>query len=267
VASIQVYPNGAGGATGADLAVLTKAYYSGNVWYVKNATGTDAVSPAGLERTSPLKTLSQAYTNAAAGDTIVFLSGHAESLGAAQTLAKARLALVSEGNTASTRASFLCTGAVAMFDITAAGVLVDNIYFPAATAAPTAKVRTAAAFTRVQNCYFDCGVNDTNRALSFVTGASQGRVTGTTFTVTAAGAAVGIEVINAMSDLEMDSVTFDGSSFGWTGYAFKGTAAVTGIHATRMNRLNGSHVILATGGSGKWYDGVCSTDARLQWTP
>ncbi len=266
MASIQVFPNGAGGSTGADLAVLKPAYYSGNIWYVKYSTGTDAVAPAGKERSAPLKTLSQAYTNAAAGDTIVFLAGHAETLGAAQTLAKAHLALVSEG-IPGTRASFTCSGAVAMFDITATGVLIDNIYFPASTGVATARVRTASTLTRVVGCQFDCGASDTNRALEFVTGAGNCLVSETGFTATAATPAVGIEVLNAVTGLVMDSVTFDGGSFGWSGFAFKGTAAVTGIHATRMNRVAGSHVILATGGSGRWYDGVVSSDSRLEWTP
>lgn len=266
MASIQFYPNGGGGSSGADLSVLKPAYYSGNTWYVLNKSGTDAASPAGQERSAPLKTVSQAYTNAVAGDTIIFLPGHAETLAAAQVINKIGLALVSEG-TAGTRASFLCSGAVAMFDITSAGVLVDNIYFPASTGVATARVRTAAVFTRVNNCQFDCGVNDTNRALEFITGAGQCRVTNTGFTATAATPAAGIEVLNAMSHLEMDSVTFDGGAFGWSSNAFKGTAAVTGLTATRMNRLNGSHVILATGGTGKWYDGVTTTDVRMSWTP
>jgi hypothetical protein len=264
VASIQTYPNGAGGSSGADQAVLKPAFYSGKIWYLYSVTGND--SNAGTERSAPLKTLSAAHTAAAAGDTIVCLPNHAELLGSAQTFNKIGLALVSEG-TAGTRAKFTCTGSIAMFDITAAGVLVDNVYFPASTAVPTARVRTAAVFTRVTNCQFDCGASDTARALSFVTGAGQCRVTGTTFTATAATPAVGIEAVNAMSHLEMDAVTFDGGAFGWTDYAFKGTAAVTGLQATRMNRLNGSHVILATGGTGKWYDGVTTTDARMQWTP
>lgn len=264
--AIQFFANGAGGTSGADLAVLKPAYYTGNIWYVQADDGTDAAAPAGLERNAPLATLAQAYTNAAAGDTIVFLEGHHELLGSAQTLGKIGLALVSEG-LGTDRATFTCTGTVAMFDVTAAGVLVDNVYFPASTAAAVARIRSAAAFTRIRNCDFLCGASDTNRAVQFVTGAGTCSITDSTFTAVAATPAVAIAVTNAMSHLEMDNVTMDGGSYGWSGYAFTGTAAVTALSATRMNRLNGSDVILATGGTGKWYDGVVTADSRLSWTP
>lgn len=266
MSSIQAYPNGAGGSTGADLAVLKPAYYSGNVWYLGNATAGNSDANAGTERSAPLATLSQAYTNAAAGDTIVILASHAQSLGSAQTLGKIGLAVVGEGS-GGMRPSFTCTAGIAMFDVTAAGVLIDNLYFPASTSAPTARVRTNSVFTRINRCQFDCGASDTTRAVEFITGAGQCSIRGTTFTATAATPASAIEVLNAMSHLEMDSVTFDGGAFGWSGYAFKGTAAVTALSATRMNRLSGSHVTLATGGTGKWYDGVTTTDARMVWTP
>jgi hypothetical protein len=38
VASIRSYKNGAGGSSGADLAVLSPTYQSGNYYYVGNAT-------------------------------------------------------------------------------------------------------------------------------------------------------------------------------------------------------------------------------------
>jgi hypothetical protein len=265
MAAIQFYQNGAGGTTGADLAVLKPAYMSGNFWYVKASTGTDAASPAGKERNAPLATLAQAYTNAVAGDTIVLLSGHAESLGAAQVINKVGLAIVSEG-TGLSRATFTCTGAVAMFDITSAGVTVDNIYFPASSAAPTARIRSAAAFTRIANCTFECGASDTTRAVRFITGAADGRITGTTFTSVAATPGSAIEVLNAMVGLEMDNVTFDGGSFGWSAAAFLGTAAVTALSATRMHRLNGSDVVLATASAGRWFDGTVTADSRVDWT-
>lgn len=265
MASIRYYQNGAGGTSGADLAVLKPAHYSGNIWYV-HKSGTDAASPAGLERSKPLATVGQAYTNAAADDAVVFLPGHTQNLAVSLVLNKAGLCFVSEG-TGAQRAAFTCTGAVAMFDVTAAGMLFDNIYFPASTAAAVARIRIGAAFGRVDNCSFDCGASDTLRALSFVTGASQGRVSGTNFTAVAATPAIGLEIINAMTDLELDDVTFDAGSFSWSDYAFKGTAAVTRLHAKRMNHLAGSHAILAAGTTGKYYTKTLSGDSRIDWTP
>jgi len=222
---------------------------SGQVWYV-GPGGTDTTTPQGLQRQYPLATFAQAYTNAAAGDGIVFLEGHAETLTVAQTLAKAGIHIVSEGS-GSDRATFTCNGAIAMFDITAAGVWLDNILFPASSTAPTARVRTASTKTRVTSCEFLCGASDTAAALKFVTGAGQGIVEDCTFTSTAtAGAsrpAIGIEVANAMSDLEVRDTIFDGGTYGWSDYALKGTAAITRLYAKGMSLLNGSDVYAATG--------------------
>jgi hypothetical protein len=258
MASPNLYPNGAGGTTGHSLATRSPvwALNGGFIWYVHH-TGTDAASPAGRRREAPLATLAQAHTNASAGDIIVLLPGHTQSLSAAQTFNKAQLTLVSEG-TGSSRARFTCSGTVAMFDVTAAGVRFGNLYFPASTAVPTARIRTAAARTVIEDCYFECGTSDTAEAVAYVTGAGTATVRGTSFVATAATPAIGIEVVNAMTGLELEDVTFDGGSYGWTDYAFKATAAVTGMYGNRVHQLNHSDVFFATGSSGKWVVGTPS---------
>lgn len=222
---------------------------SGQRWYVKNGSGSDAVSPRGLDRVRPLATLAQAVTNAAAGDVIIFLENHQETLAVAQTLSKA-LYLASEGS-GSSRAQFIAAGAIAMFDITAAGVRVENIYFPQSTAAPTARIRSAAAETQILACDFDCGASDTASALKFVTGAGTARVedcqflsTGTALT---AQPAIGLEVANAMTGLDVVNCNFDGGSVGWSDYACKIGAAVTRFFASDLSLLADSDLIIATG--------------------
>ena len=56
-----------------------------------SATGSDAASPAGKDRIKPLATLAQACTNAATGDIIVCLAGHAETLTSGQTFSTANI--------------------------------------------------------------------------------------------------------------------------------------------------------------------------------
>jgi hypothetical protein len=153
-----------------------------------------------------------------------------------------------------------------MLDITAAGVLLDNILFPASTAAATARVRVGAAGAVMNALQFECGASDTNRAVSFVTGASDAFLTSSTFTSVAATPAVGVEVINAIAGLTMDRVTFDGGSFEWSAAAFKGTAAVTRLRATRMYTFAGSDVTLATGTTGIWQSEGSTGNSRLTWT-
>lgn len=253
MASPNIYSSGIGGSTGDELCSLTNLAVSGDVWYVLSSTGTDAATPAGKERIKPLATLAQAYTNAAAGDTITFLAGHQETLTGVQTLAKAGLRLVSEGTGLVNSARFTCNGSMVLFDITAAGVWLGNIYFAASTTAPTpSRVRIASAATKIRGCYFACGASDTAPALSYVTGAGTARVEDTTFISTAsslsAQAHSALNVANAMSDLVLDTVVFDGGSTGWSQpFAVNVAAAVTRLTATNIDLLHDSDITVATG--------------------
>ena len=266
MASIRSYKNGAGGSSGADLAVLSPTLTSGNYWYVGNATPGASDANAGTERAKPLLTSAQANTNAAVGDTIVYLSNHNETIGTAVVWAHAGLSLVGEG-TALSVPRFTCTGTVAMFDITGAGLVLDNLYFAASTAVPTARIRIASAGCRLNALQFDCGASDTARALSLITGAGTVVVDNTRFTSVAAGAAVGLEVVNAVSDLSMNNVTFDGGSFGWTSSALLGTSAVTRLRAKRLYLLSGSNVLLPTGTTGTVNVIGATGDSVVNWTP
>lgn len=270
MASPNLYANGAGGITGDTLATRKPVWKTnaGYFWYVLSTTGVDAASPRGRERERPLATLAQAVTNASAGDTIVALENHAESLAVSQSLAKAGLQIVGEGS-GSTRPRFTCTFAIRMFDISAVGVQIRNLYFPASTAAATSRIRSSSTSTRIQDCYFECGASDTNRALEFTTGAGAATVRGTSFVSTAtsvtAQPAIGLEVVNAMSDLWLEDVTFDGGTAGWSDYAFKGTAALTRVFADNVHQLNNADVFMATGTTiGTWVVGSTSGSARFQ---
>lgn len=268
MASPYVYSS-VGGSAGADLTTRSSWSTSGQIWYVYATTGTDAGGSRGTDRVRPLATLAQAYTNASAGDTITFLAGHAESLSGSQTLGKAGLHLYSEGSGVSA-ARFTCTGTVAMFDVTADGVMLEDIYFPTSTAVPTARVRTANVNTYLKGCTFECGASDTASALKFVTGAAQGRVRSCTFlstaTAVASQPAIGIEVANAMSDLHVENTVFDGGSFGWSDYSLKGTAAITRLHAYDLSLLNGSDVITATGSTYRVHVKLATGSSRLVLT-
>lgn len=252
MASPQIYATGGGGTTGDELATVKPLAMSGFTWYVSSATGTDAASPAGRERIKPLATLSQAYTNASAGDIIYFLSGHQEVLTAVQTISKAGLLLVGEG-TGTNRPRFTLNASDLLFDITAAGVMLANLYFPASTVAPTpSRVRIAVGATVIRGCYFECGTLDTVTALQYVTGAGTALVADTTFASTssdvASQPAAAITVTNAMSDLTLDTVTLDGGTSGWSNpYAFVGSAAITRLRATNLDLLRDSDVTVATG--------------------
>lgn len=272
MASPNIYTGGIGGSAGSTLATATRFIASGDVWYVSSSSGSDAASPRGRDRARPLATLAQAYTNAAAGDTIVLLSGHTETLSASQTLGKAGLNIIGEG-AGSNRPHFTSNAAMVMFDVTAAGVFIDNIWFSASTtAAPsTARVKVTATAFWMANCYFECGTLDTVCSLEFATGAGQARVEDTTFISTSTSAASqpesAIKVTNAMSDLWLEGVTLNGGSSGWSNpFALNGAAAITRIKAIDLRCLNDSDITFATGTTGYVAERDPSGSVRIVWT-
>ena len=269
MASPNIYTGGYGGANGAVLASAAPIYQSGNTWYVDSFIGADAASPAGRDRARPLASLAQALTNASANDTIVFLQGHQQTLTAITTLSIAGLKLLGEG-TGTNRPSFTRNVNDELFDITAAGVRIENIWFPvSSTSTALGKVRTAGANTKIINCYFESGANDTGPAIELITGGDSCEIRDTyvvsTSTTTPPGPA--ITVTNAVSDLTLDTVVIDAGSVGMGAalFAVVGTGAITRLFAENLDLLNDADVTLATGTTGIVHVRNKSGSARIVW--
>lgn len=273
MASPNIYASGVGGSAGAELATVAPLYTSGVIWYVDSSTGSDAASPRGKERIRPLATLAQAHTNASTGDIIVCLAGHSESLSSAQTFNKNSIKVIGEGS-GTNRPQFIRTGDVNMFDVTAAYVLFENIYFAASSlgsASTKSRLRTAGASTKVVNCWFDCGTMDGGPAFELISGTGYVTLTDSTFISTStdvtAAPASAIKVTNAISDLVMDTVVMDGGDSGWSHpYAFNGAGAMDPIYAKNIDLLNDSDIIFATGTNGHLHIRNQSGSARVVWT-
>jgi hypothetical protein len=266
--SFNLYPNGAGGTTGDQIAVNSPLILgtSGHIWYVNNsvAGAADAASPAGRERDKPLRTLSQAITNATSGDVIILGVGHAETIGAAINTAVKALTIVSEG-TGSSRARLTCgvAGAV-MLTLAAPGSSINNIYFPASTVVPTSRIDFTAGGCVSDNCYFECGANDTGRTFRLGSGSSFCQLTNAYFLATASQPAIAVESPNATSGFFMENVTFDGGSFGFSDFAFKAPGVLTSIYANQIHQLNNADVSLAATWTGVWNVGQKSGSARFE---
>lgn len=259
------YTNGIGASSGH--ALTTESPYigltGGTVHYL-GPGGSDAAD--GARRETPLATLDQAHTNAVAGDTIVCLPGHAETIAVSQVFNKVGITLVSEG-TGSNRARFTCGGTITMFDVQATQVQFLNLYFPSSTAEGDARIEVNSTGSRIEDCQFDCGALDTAYAVTYNAGNIW--VSGTTFTSVAAGAIGGIYLDDdpAIVGLDMQDVTFDGGSFGWTSYAFLSESPeLRGVRALRINQLNDSDVRLLTSPTGYWVVGVTTGSARFEQT-
>lgn len=265
---------GVGGTAGAVLATLAPLYFTGDVWFVRSTTGSDSYD--GRDREKPLATLAQAHTNAAAGDWIVCLSGHVETLSSAQTFGTAGILLLGEG-TGSSRPRFTRAADINMFDVTAAGVRIENVFFPATTttASTKSRVRFAGVNDQLVNCYFESGANDTGPAAETVTGASQVVMRSSTFISTAvalsAQPASAIKVTNAITDLQLggdgdgDALVVNGGTYGWSTYAVNLAAAVTRLRATKVDLLNGSDVIVTTGSTGWIQPRNVTGMSRIVW--
>lgn len=268
---------GFGGTTGVTLTTSAPIYTSGDVWYVSStATGAaDAGGTAGKERIKPLLTLAQAITNAVAGDTIVVLASHTQTISATQTISLAGLTIVGEG-TGSTRPKFT-RGTIAangqMFDITGAGVTLQNLYFPATitTANTGAKVRTNAVHTRIRDCYFEASTLDDGAQFETITGASQVLIADTTFISTATLPSdqpdSAIKITNAITDLSLETVILNGGTSGWAQpFAFNGAGAITRLRGLGVDLLNDSDITLVTATTGYINLRNTSGSARIVWT-
>lgn len=234
------------------LQLAGQTYLSGSVQWLDTISGNNA--NAGTLPELPVATLAQAVTNSAANGVIVIGAGSSESLAGSQSIALAGLSIFGCG-TGSSRPRYTCTGVVDMWSIGAPGVWIEGIYFPASTAAATSRIKANNDGLTVKDCYFECGASDTNRALSF-SGGNFCRADGCSFVVTASRPAVGLEVVNSVTDTTIVDCVFDGGSYGWTGYALKVSNAATRVRIINPTMTNRSDIGFTTTGASYQLYGV-----------
>ena len=265
--AIKSYINGAGGSTGADLATLDRTIMSGAYWYVGNAVAGNSDANDGRERTAPLATIGQANTNSSAGDTIVCLANHAETIGTIVTFAKANVNIVGEG--AGSSLPRFTNGVAAatnpMFKITAGQVLFDNLYFPGSSVVARERIQVlgGSGTSILRNLTFECSANDAQHQIVY-SGTGPDYFYNLRFTATGAGAApIGV---GSTGPLIGDILYLDGGSFGWTTSGALNASGTTNFRLTRVFQYNGSHIIIATGNTGTIQIQGSTGDSRVDWT-
>ncbi len=196
-------------------------YFSGGIQWVDTISGNNA--NAGTLPELPVATLAQAVTNSSNNGAIIIGAGSSESLTGSQAFALTGLSIFGCG-TGSSRPRYTAAGAINMWNLNAAGAWVEGFYFPASTSAPTSRIISAADNQTIKDCYFECGANDTNRALN-MSGGLACRAVGCSFVVTASRPAIGLQVANAITDTVIEECVFDGGSYGWSDYALKVSGA------------------------------------------
>lgn len=246
---------------GPALAELAPDYFSGTIQWLDTIGGNNANS--GLLAELPVKTLAQAVTNSAANGLIIIGEGSTETLAGSQALALAGLHIIGCG-TGSLRPRYTCSGAVSLFAASAAGVRFRNLYFPASSAAATARINFTAASGEVRDCYFECGANDSGSAVIVGAGANNTRIQDTTFLSAASRPATAITVSSAVTDCRFEDLVIDGGTYGWTAAAFNVTAAALRLGIENVRLLRRSDYASATGATyqafGLTSDGTNSID-------
>ncbi len=267
-------PNGLGDyTTGDSLSYATPLLVSGNVWYVQSTTGVDAVSPAGLNATKPLATLAQAITNAANGDIIVLTGSHTELLSSAVTINKTLTIVGAVSSAGLPSAQFSRTGGAAanLFTITAAGVQLRNIRFPATetSAVATARIAASGARLRLVGCYVESGVYDTGPALSLAAGADQAEVKNCTFIASSltTGPESAIKSGAALTQLRIYSTTVSAGNTSWSNYfaVDLSAGAVTELQIEDLSLLFGSDLKLHASSTGWVHVEIADGGSRVDW--
>jgi uncharacterized protein YjbI with pentapeptide repeats len=266
-------PNGIGDySTGDSLAYARPLQASGNIWYVSATTGTDAVSPAGLNASKPLATLGQAVTNAADHDIIVLVS-HVETFTSALTINKA-LTIIGSASSAGIPASALSRigGAAAnLLTITAAGVQLRNIRFPETdtSAVATARIAVSGARFRMVNCLVLSGVRDTGPALLLSAGADQAEIRNCTFQAYSltTGPESAIKSGAALTQLRIYNTSISAQNTSWSNYYAVdiSAAAVTRAEVEGLGLLYGSDMKLHASSTGWVHVETATGGARVDW--
>ena len=247
MASPNVYPNPFS-LTGPAIAALAGGYMSGSVLWIDSTNASASDANAGTEPELPKLTWASAYTAAAAGDLIVAQPNHSEVIAAANTLNTANVMTLGLG-TGNSRAKFTSNVAGVMWTPNVAGIQFFNCYFPASTAATTARISVAAGGTdcRIQGCYFEAGANDTTSCLT--NAAPRLYVRDCDFVATASRPARAILMNAAAASCTFEDVSIDGSSYGWTSGAFGiTTGAATLLTLQDVRLLNRSDFIVTITG-------------------
>lgn len=213
--------------TGVDTATVSPDYFGTNVIWVNSANSAASDANAGTEPELPLATLAQAITNASAGACIAVSATHTQTISVTLTVNKAGLRFVGFGTGTARPTLTPSSGAIAVFTVSAANVVIDNFYLKAAaaTSGAASRVVSTASGTQVLNCQVDCGAFDQEGVLLNAS-ADNARIEGCTFTATASRPTRAIGLGAAVSNFQLMSTIIDGATFGWAGNAVTVNSAI-----------------------------------------
>jgi len=249
--------NGYGGTTGDSLVTRKPIVQSGSTYYVDVTTGNAAYT--GLDRKMPLAALSAAVAAASAGDTIIMLDGHTETISAALAIS-AQLTIIGEGSSSGVPTVILTLNHATADIFT---VSAHNCQFRNIKIAVPAQATTGSMFTLsgdgglLDNVHID--VNDENNAnaVAFAAGANHWFFRNCTFTsaetdtTSTAKPYPPILIGGDISGLRMEGCVLDGGAEGFedgssNNWALDGSAfdITSGMAIENLSLLRGAIVKL-----------------------
>lgn len=270
---MALWSNGIGETAGGTLASTdTPLLISAGVIFCHYGTGNDA--NAGTDRASPKKTISGAYSAAAANGCIVLLDGHDEPITASLTLAKAGLTICGAGMSAGVPTCvFQQQGAgYFVFSVTAAGTTIDGVRFEAsAGAGSSAMIDIQANEFVLRNSRVEVNANNPFGGVQAVTGTpSDLQFIDTTFVCTgASGAAApltGLYGTVATTRVTLSGVTFDGGVTGFTAGGVSWTADITRLRGENVSLLRGADAAFTASTTGYFNIATATGNARVVWS-
>lgn len=223
---------------GGTVAALTDDYVSGTIVFLDTINGSNASS--GLAPELPVQTLAQAVTNSSANGIILIGAGSAETLGSSQTLSLAGLHIIGCG-AGTSRPRYTCSGtSISMFAPSATGIVIENLYFPSSSGASNQRIGITGGTVEVRDCYFECGGQDTDHAITVAGSGANAYIKGCTFASVASRPFSGLGVTAALADVAVEDCVFDGGSFGWSGDAFRVTGTATRLKIRNVSLIRRS---------------------------
>lgn len=227
---MPVYQTGLGETLGDSLVTTSNLYVGGTVLYVHH-TGSD--SYAGTSRQAPKATIGSAVTASASGSLIVCLDGHTETLTGAVTLSNASTVIVGAGQSSGKPTVKFTNNqaAAAAFVLSGTGCELRNIWLEEESQANSStRITMSGLFTRLVGCYIES--NGNSDAYDVTVSNSYVSIRNNTFISTATAASslpVGCITGTSISHIEVDGNTFDGGSYGYSGYALRLVTAIAGL--------------------------------------
>jgi len=249
--------NGLGYSLGAYLTTCKPLAYTGTVYYVSSVTGSSLNSGLSPELAkSTLNGSSGAVAAASAGDTIVLMGGHTETISAALALNKQLTILGtgwSNGKPGVTLNITYQTGAA--IAISAANVRLENIYIPhpsPAVAHTYAEISVGAAGARIAGVYFELSRKSASTqgpAIDLAAGGDYCTIENCFFvsepTDPTNRCDPALTDSAAVTGLRVSGCTFDGNVYGWRNYVVN-LGTTTNLIFENVSLLRGSDILLTS---------------------